>query len=204
MNNVFNYFIFMIILKRDKMSKQQTNNITNVSTESLSQRFLFGGLSCMAAACVTNPIDVIKTRLQLQGELAKKATVSSNNIVMTSGVSTTTTSLNSASTFTHKNSNSNSNGHTHTHTQNQYRGFVRGTIQIVRQEGIAGLYKGLSPSLLREATYSTLRMGGYDWIKVYFVDENGKTSLTSKIVAGAISGSVGASIANPTDLIKVC
>ncbi|GAM27251.1 hypothetical protein SAMD00019534_104260, partial [Acytostelium subglobosum LB1] len=127
------------------------------SQESLSQRFLFGGLSCMAAACVTNPIDVIKTRLQLQGELAKKA------------ASTTTAA----------------------------------TLRTINQEGVRGLYKGLAPSLLREATYSTLRMGGYDMIKVYFVDKDGKTSLPSKIISGCISGGVGACIANPTDLIKV-
>ncbi len=30
------------------------------------QKFVYGGLSCMTAALFTNPIDVIKIRLQLQ------------------------------------------------------------------------------------------------------------------------------------------
>eukprot|EP01133_Synstelium_polycarpum_P002443 gene2443-2778_t len=84
-----------------------------------------------------------------------------------------------------------------------YKGFVRGSLQIFRDEGIVGLYKGIAPSLLREATYSTLRMGGYDAIKSYFVDEHGKTSLLAKVASGAASGSIGACIANPTDLVKV-
>eukprot|EP01132_Coremiostelium_polycephalum_P004738 gene4738-5914_t len=113
-----------------------TTTTTTIGQESLIHRFIFGGISCMAAACVTT--------------------------------------------------NS------------------RGSLQIIRDEGIVGgLYRGLAPSLLREATYSTLRMGGYDLIKGYFVDSNGKTNLISKICAGAISGAVGASIANPSDLIKV-
>ncbi|KYQ89105.1 mitochondrial substrate carrier family protein [Tieghemostelium lacteum] len=132
--------------------------------EPIYQRFLFGGISCMMAAVVTNPIDVIKTRLQIQGELAK-----------------------SSGTGAKKD------------------GLVTGTLKIIQQEGIIGLYKGLSASLLREGTYSTLRMGGYDLLKSYMISDqdNGRVSLSSKILSGAISGAVGASIANPSDLIKV-
>eukprot|EP00026_Physarum_polycephalum_P011256 Phypoly_transcript_11463.p1 GENE.Phypoly_transcript_11463~~Phypoly_transcript_11463.p1 ORF type:complete len:306 (+),score=41.80 Phypoly_transcript_11463:49-966(+) len=124
-------------------------------------KFLFGGLSCMTAACVTNPIDVIKTRLQLQGQLSK-------------------------------------------HHDPHYKGFIRGSIQIVVDEGIFGLYKGLSPSVLREATYSTLRMGGYDVMKTYLNATDPKhTPLWKKLLAGATSGAFGAALANPADLVKV-
>ncbi|EGG17660.1 mitochondrial substrate carrier family protein [Cavenderia fasciculata] len=142
--------------------------------ELMSHRFLYGGLSCMAAACVTNPIDVIKTRLQLQGELIAKG-----NIASAAAGGEATAAM-------------------------HYKGFTRGTIQIIKDEGIIALYKGLSPSLLREASYSTIRMGGYDLIKNNFVDQQtGNITLLSKIISGAISGSVGACIANPSDLIKV-
>jgi len=116
----------------------------------------------MAAACVTNRIDVIKTRLQLQGQLSK-----------------------------------------HQHDAH-YKGFVRGSMQIVRDEGIRGLYKGLSPSVLREATYSTLRMGGYDVVKEYLHATDPKhTPFWKKLAAGATAGAFGASLANPADLVKV-
>ena len=44
------------------------NPIETYGTHHHVLKFVGGGLSCMAAACVTNPIDVIKTRLQIQVE----------------------------------------------------------------------------------------------------------------------------------------
>ena len=44
---------------------------------------LFGGISCITAATVTHPIDTIKIRLQIQGEVgrAKAANRQYNNIL---------------------------------------------------------------------------------------------------------------------------
>ncbi len=36
---------------------------------------------------------------------------------------------------------------------------------IVANEGVAGLYQGLSAAVMRQATYTTLRLGSYDVIK---------------------------------------
>ena len=47
-------------------------------------------------------------------------------------------------------------------------------IQIIRDEGIRGLYKGLSASILRQATYSTMRFGTYDKLKSYLTKNQGK------------------------------
>ena len=41
-----------------------------------------------------------------------------------------------------------------------YKGIVDCIVKIVRTEGIGGLYKGLSPALLRQAVYSSSRMAG--------------------------------------------
>eukprot|EP00742_Colponemidia_sp_Colp-10_P004259 GILJ01004544.1.p1 GENE.GILJ01004544.1~~GILJ01004544.1.p1 ORF type:complete len:323 (-),score=30.87 GILJ01004544.1:210-1142(-) len=138
----------------------QTTTVSSTYTTSL--RFAFGGLSCMAAACVTNPVDVIKIRLQIQGELAAAG------------------------------------------APKIYNGMVRGMWTIISLEGPAALWKGLFPSLLREASYSTLRMGLYEPVKELLGATNpANTPLWKKICAGATAGAVGAGIANPTDLIKV-
>ena len=115
----------------------------------------------------TNPIDVIKTRLQIQGELSKQALFDPNK---------------------------------------KYKGSLRGTIFIIQSEGIGGLYKGMRAALLREAIYSTLRIGGYDLMKTMLMQNQPKGArepFWKKFTAGLVSGSVGAALANPTDLIKV-
>lgn len=39
---------------------------------------------------------------------------------------------------------------------------VHSTIGIIRKQGILALYNGLSASLLRQLTYSTIRFGAYE------------------------------------------
>ena len=81
---------------------------------------------------------------------------------------------------------------------------LRGIRTIMYEEGVMGLYKGLSSSLLREATYSTVRMGLYEPFKNLLRTQSDKQdSLFKKIIAGGLSGAFGAAFATPTDLIKI-
>jgi len=88
-----------------------------------------------------------------------------------------------------------------------YKGFRHAFLKILREEGyFKGLMKGFTPSMLREASYSSLRMGLYDVMKG-IVAPNAKTkdefTLWQKLAAGMCSGAIGSSIANPTDLVKI-
>ena len=74
---------------------------------------------------------------------------------------------------------------------------------IVRAEGIGGLYKGLAAALLRQASYSSLRVGIYEPIKQVISRGNGTPSYFEKVLAGGSSGALGICLANPTELIKV-
>jgi hypothetical protein len=93
------------------------------------------------------------------------------------------------------------------HSKNPYKGFFHAGYKIFLEEGFfGGLMKGITPSMIREATYSSLRLGFYDPIKNLLaphVKEKNDFTLMQKILAGGISGALGSAIANPTDLVKV-
>jgi len=114
----------------------------------------------MVAGCVTNPIDVIKVRLQLDNELSMKK-------------------------------------------NRYYPGFFRGILVIIKDEGFIGLFKGVSASVLREGVYSTFRLGAYEPVKGLLGASHSHSPLIKKMLAGAITGSIGSAIANPTDLVKI-
>lgn len=57
---------------------------------------------------------------------------------------------------------------------------------------------------MREGSYSAIRLGAYEPIKVSLgATDPAHTPLWKKITAGAISGTIGSAIATPTDLVKV-
>lgn len=57
---------------------------------------------------------------------------------------------------------------------------------------------------MREASYSTIRIGAYEPMKELLGAHNpARTPLWKKIVAGASSGAIGSAMASPTDLVKI-
>lgn len=77
-------------------------------------------------------------------------------------------------------------------------------IKIVRSEGAAALFSGVSATVLRQTLYSTTRMGLYDVLKQRWTDpETGTMPLTSKLGAGLIAGGIGAAVGNPADVAMV-
>lgn len=86
-----------------------------------------------------------------------------------------------------------------------HTGFVKTFQRILATEGITGLFRGITPSMLREASYSSIRMGLYEPARQFVAPDTpiSEISLWQKIVAGFFSGGVGSAIANPTDLVKI-
>lgn len=65
-------------------------------------------------------------------------------------------------------------------------------------------YFSITPSLMREATYSTLRLGLYEPLKEWFgATDPAHTPLWKKVCSGAIAGAIGSAIACPTDVVKI-
>jgi solute carrier family 25 oxoglutarate transporter 11 len=73
---------------------------------------------------------------------------------------------------------------------------------IIKQDGVGALYRGLSAGLLRQATYTTARLGIYQ----VFTDaltkhnEGGAIPLYQKAGAGLAAGGMGALVGSPADL----
>ncbi|BBN11863.1 hypothetical protein MPTK1_5g15390 [Marchantia polymorpha subsp. ruderalis] len=126
--------------------------------------FVLAGVSNMCGAAATNPINVVKVRMQLDGALAKQ-------------------------------------GVAH---ERVYPGFFKGIMRIGKEEGVQGLWRGTGAALLREASYSSIRMGAYEPFKKAFgADNPAHTPLWIKVAAGASAGTIGSAIANPTDVIMI-
>jgi len=92
----------------------------------------------------------------------------------------------------------------------KYTGLIPGMRRILREEGIGGLTKGIYPSMLREISYSSVRIGGYEPIRIFLTktlqDNHGghstDTSPLIKYFSALLSGGIGAALCNPFDLAK--
>lgn len=75
--------------------------------------------------------------------------------------------------------------------------------QILSQEGVGALYKGLDAGLVRQATYSTTRLGVYSYLFERKKREQGSVSFGQKLLISSIAGFTGALVGTPADLALV-
>ncbi|CAH0694782.1 unnamed protein product [Spodoptera exigua] len=117
-------------------------------------KFAFGGLAGMAATCVVQPLDLIKTRMQLSGGSRTSFAVAG---------------------------------------------------EIVAREGFVALYTGLSAGLLRQATYTTTRLGVYNYLFDAYKEKNAGAApgFGTKTLLGVAAGSVGAFVGTPAEVALI-
>lgn len=79
---------------------------------------------------------------------------------------------------------------------------ITGTVGVVfKEEGIAAFWKGIGAAWLREASYTSLRLGLYDPIKkVMGVKKD--SNFVFKFAAGSLAGAIGSIAGNPFDVLK--
>lgn len=86
-----------------------------------------------------------------------------------------------------------------------YQSMLHGIRKILQDEGYQGLLKGVEPSMIREITYSSLRIGLYEPFRKALTKEGTNPSDTTPVVkffSALMSGAIGSAISNPLDLIK--
>ncbi|KAI3462117.1 hypothetical protein Pfo_018780 [Paulownia fortunei] len=148
--------------------------------------FVEGGIASIVAGCSTHPLDLIKVRMQLQGEAAPAPNAAVQNLRPALAFHTTAAH------------------NIHVPPPPPRVGPVSVGLRIIQQDGAAALFSGVSATVLRQTLYSTTRMGLYDVLKKKWTDPNTKNMpLTRKIVAGLIAGGIGAAVGNPADVAMV-
>lgn len=73
------------------------------------------------------------------------------------------------------------------------------------KDGVGALYKGLSAGLLRQATYTTARLGLFTNMSAALKDMNNGQNipLYQKALAGLAAGGLGALVGTPADLTLI-
>lgn len=163
--------------------------------------FVEGGVASIVAGCSTHPLDLIKVRMQLQGEQSVKP------------VQPHLYSLRPALAFPNASAISvSANNIVDVHPlpippRPQVKakaGPLSVGMKILQTEGAAALYSGVSATVLRQTLYSTTRMGLYEVFKQKWSDPNsGHFPLSKKIAAGLLAGGIGAAVGNPADVAMV-
>ncbi|KAJ8282441.1 hypothetical protein COCON_G00049600 [Conger conger] len=125
---------------------------TKDDTIPLLAEVLAGGCAGGSQVIFTNPLEIVKIRLQVAGEITTGPRVSALN--------------------------------------------------VVRDLGFFGLYKGAKACFLRDIPFSAIYFPVYAHTKAELADEQGRVGALQLLTAGAIAGVPAASLVTPADVIK--
>ena len=126
--------------------------------------FMLGATAACGACFFTNPLEVVKTRMQLQGELQARGSYTMH-----------------------------------------YKNVFHASYNIARHDGITTLQKGLSPALIYQFVMNGSRLGSFQVFTNLGLtkDAEGKQVFLKCLVAGAVSGSVGAFLGSPAYMVSL-
>jgi solute carrier family 25 citrate transporter 1 len=82
-----------------------------------------------------------------------------------------------------------------------YRGPIDAAIKIVRQEGITAMWKGLTPTMFRNASNQACNFMSYNLIKQHLWQSTDLAPWQT-ILTGAMAGAIGPMLNGPADVIK--
>jgi len=83
-----------------------------------------------------------------------------------------------------------------------YSGLGSGLGQILRTEGLTGLYRGLGPTLVRDVPFSALYLASYEMLKKEIPSKIDASPNTCHFLAGLGAGIMASLVTHPADVIK--
>jgi len=82
-----------------------------------------------------------------------------------------------------------------------YRNTFHALTTIIKNEGVSGIYSGLSAGLLRQATYTTTRLGVYSMLFEKFSGADGSPpNFLTKAALGMSAGGIAAFVGTPAEI----
>jgi hypothetical protein len=84
----------------------------------------------------------------------------------------------------------------------RYTGMLSTAMKVASEEGVAALFKGMIPALARQCSYTPITMLLYEPVRDCMVAPGEQIALWQRLLAGGISGSIGITLMNPTEVVK--
>lgn len=91
----------------------------------------------------------------------------------------------------------------------KFRGFVHGVSTIIKEQGLAGTYKGLMPTILKQGSNQAIRFVSFYKLKEIMLGDHTKDfdrstvlGFAQSLVAGALAGAASVIGNTPIDVIK--
>jgi len=82
----------------------------------------------------------------------------------------------------------------------EYKTSLHAIQSILRNEGITGMYAGLSAGLLRQATYTTTRLGVYSVLFEKCSKDGKPPNFATKAILGVVAGGIGSFVGTPAEI----
>nr|KAG5710142.1 hypothetical protein BaRGS_006661 [Batillaria attramentaria] len=76
-------------------------------------------------------------------------------------------------------------------------------VRVVKNDGVLGLYNGLSASVLRQLTYSMTRFAMYETAKKQLTKDGRHMPFYEKVLLAGVSGASGGLVGTPADMVNV-
>ncbi|PSC72740.1 mitochondrial uncoupling 3 [Micractinium conductrix] len=159
-------------------------------TAAAAQKLALSALAASVAETATFPLDLLKTRLQLQGQALTAAAAAQQQAAAAAAQQQAGAAAAAAARAAAR------------------PGLAAVALSVVHTEGFMGLYAGLAPAVLRHVPYTGIRVLAFEQLRglaqrTLGTQPGAPLPLPAGLAAGLVAGGLGQLVAVPADLVKV-